>query len=133
MRSRRTSPTDFTDEDPDLDFDGAVGIDGRVTDAWQPWRHKVAHAREVCARYDDSAKPSSGGPWEARGVIVHMMEEYARQGGHAEHVRSTGYETAHPGPDQIHQPLDPIIVAGPWLLAVWGTYKVGKRVAKLVR
>jgi hypothetical protein len=35
--------------------------------------------------------------------------------------------------DRIRQPLDPIIVAGPWLLAGWGTYKVGKRVAMLVR
>jgi hypothetical protein len=35
--------------------------------------------------------------------------------------------------DKLHQPLDPIIVAGPWLLAGWGAYKVGKRVAELFR
>jgi hypothetical protein len=32
--------------------------------------------------------------------------------------------------DTRHQALDPVIVAGPWLLAGWGTYKVGKRVVQ---
>jgi hypothetical protein len=32
--------------------------------------------------------------------------------------------------DKRHQLLDPVIVAGPWLLAGWGTYKVGKRVVQ---
>jgi hypothetical protein len=32
--------------------------------------------------------------------------------------------------DKRHQLLDPVIVAGPWVLAGWGTYKVGKRVVQ---
>lgn len=32
--------------------------------------------------------------------------------------------------DTRHMALDPLIVAGPWLLAGWGTYKVVSRVAR---
>jgi hypothetical protein len=32
--------------------------------------------------------------------------------------------------DKRHQLLDPVIVAGPWVLAGWGTYRVGKRVVQ---
>ncbi len=78
----------FTEEDPDLDFDGAVGTDDCVTDAWESWRREMAHAREVYARYDDLSDTFiPGEPWQARGVIVHMIEEYARHCGHADLLR----------------------------------------------
>ena len=35
--------------------------------------------------------------------------------------------------DTRHQPLDPIVVAGPWLLAGWGAYRTGKRVVQRLR
>lgn len=78
----------FTETDPDLDFDGAVGTDECVTEAWESWRREVAHAREVYARYDDLGDTFiPGEPWQVRGVIVHMIEEYARHCGHADLLR----------------------------------------------
>src|SRR6478672_10060407 len=37
----------WTQEEPDLDFEGALGTDSCVADAWESWRREVAHAREV--------------------------------------------------------------------------------------
>ena len=77
-----------SEEDPDLDFDGAVGTRDCVADAWESWRREVAHAREVYARYDDLGETFvPGEPWQVRGVIVHMIEEYARHCGHADLLR----------------------------------------------
>jgi uncharacterized damage-inducible protein DinB len=76
------------EQDPDLDFDGAVGTDVCVADAWESWRREVAHAREVYARYDDLGENFvPGEPWRVRGVVVHMIEEYARHCGHADLLR----------------------------------------------
>ena len=76
------------DPDLDLDFDCAVGTDACVADAWASWRREVAHAREVYARYDDLGENFvPGEPWTVRGVIVHMIEEYARHCGHADLLR----------------------------------------------
>jgi hypothetical protein len=59
-----------------------------VADAWRAWRREVAHAREVYARYDDLGEPFiPGEPWQVRGVIVHLIEEYARHCGHADLLR----------------------------------------------
>ncbi len=75
-------------DEPDLDFDGAVGTDECVADAWESWRREVAHAREVYARYDDLGENFvPGEPWTVRGVIVHLIEEYARHCGHADLLR----------------------------------------------
>jgi uncharacterized damage-inducible protein DinB len=77
-----------TEEEPDLDFDAATGTDECVADAWATWRREVAHARDVCARYDDLGTPFlPGEPWQVRGVVVHMIEEYARHCGHADLLR----------------------------------------------
>ena len=81
-------PLYVTDEAPDLDFDGVVGAEDCVADAWRAWRREVAHAREVYARYDDLGEPFiPGEPWQVRGVIVHLIEEYARHCGHADLLR----------------------------------------------
>jgi uncharacterized damage-inducible protein DinB len=76
-------------EDRDLDFNGAVGDDAVVADAWQTWRAEVAHAREVYAALDDLG--ALVGPEdnraEVRDVIVHLIEEYARHCGHADLLR----------------------------------------------
>jgi len=78
----------WTQEEPDLDFEGALGTDSCVADAWESWRREVAHAREVYARYDDlGANFVPGEPWQVRGVIVHLIEEYARHCGHADLLR----------------------------------------------
>jgi uncharacterized damage-inducible protein DinB len=75
-----------TEEDPDLDFNGAVGTEECVADAWGSWRREVAHAREVYERYDDLGETFDD-PYEVRDIIVHMVEEYARHAGHADLLR----------------------------------------------
>ena len=76
------------EEHPDLDFDGAVGTEECVAEAWESWRREVAHAREVYAGYDDLDEHFiPGEPWKVRGVVVHMIEEYARHCGHVDLLR----------------------------------------------
>jgi len=75
-----------SEEDDDLDFNGAVGTEECVADAWESWRREVAHAREVYERYDDLGETHHD-PYEVRGVVVHMIEEYARHAGHADLLR----------------------------------------------
>ena len=48
-----------TEEDPDLDFDGAVGTDDCVADAWESWRREVAHGARCTHTTTTSARPSS--------------------------------------------------------------------------
>jgi len=77
-----------TDADPDLDFNGAVGDDEVVADAWLSWRTEVAHAREVYAGLDlDAVVRVHGDDVEVRDVVVHLVEEYARHLGHADLLR----------------------------------------------
>ncbi len=77
-----------TDDDPDLDFNGAVGDDEVVTDAWQSWRTEVEHAREVYAGLElDAVVEVHGEDVEVRDVVVHLVEEYARHLGHADLLR----------------------------------------------
>ena len=80
-----------TEEDPDLDFNGAVGTEECVADAWESWRREVAHAREVYERYDDLGVTfdDRGEPCEVRDIVVHMIEEYARHAGHADLLRES--------------------------------------------
>ncbi|MGI8522150.1 MAG: DinB family protein [Nocardioides sp.] len=76
-------------EDHDWDFNGAVPEDAVVAEAWASWRTEVAHAREVYARIDDlgTMVGPEGDRNEARDIIVHMIEEYARHVGHADLLR----------------------------------------------
>lgn len=77
-----------TDADPDLDFDGALPDDEVVADAWRSWRTEVEHAREVYAGLDlDRLVDVHGEPVEARDIVVHLVEEYARHAGHADLLR----------------------------------------------
>lgn len=78
-----------SEEDHDLDFNGAVADEAVVADAWETWRAEVAHAREVYAAIDDlgAIVGSEGRRSEVRDVIVHMIEEYTRHCGHADLLR----------------------------------------------
>ncbi len=77
-----------TDADPDLDFNGAVADDETVADAWRSWHLEVEHAREVYAGLDlDALVPVHGEDVEARDIVVHLVEEYARHLGHADLLR----------------------------------------------
>ena len=77
-----------SEEDRDLDFNGAVADDEVVAEAWEAWRREVAHARTVYEELDlDATVLVRGEPAEARDIIVHMVEEYARHVGHADLLR----------------------------------------------
>lgn len=77
-----------TDGDPDLDFNQAVPDAEVVAEAWESWRRETTHAREVHAGLDlDQLVEVHGEPTEARDIIVHLVEEYARHLGHADLLR----------------------------------------------
>jgi hypothetical protein len=77
-----------TEEDPDLDFNQAVGDDEVAAEAWDTWRGEVAHARAFYADLDlDSPVDVHGQEVEARDIVVHLVEEYARHVGHADLLR----------------------------------------------
>ncbi len=77
-----------TDAEPDLDFDGALADDEVVADAWRSWRREVTHAREVYASLDlDALVDVHDEPIEARDIVVHLVEEYARHARHADLLR----------------------------------------------
>lgn len=77
-----------TEEDPDLDFNQAVADDDVVAEAWDTWRGEVAHARSVYADLDlDAPFDVHGQEVEARDIVVHLVEEYARHAGHADLLR----------------------------------------------
>ncbi len=77
-----------TEDDPDLDFNQALADDEVVDEAWATWRGEVAHARSVYADLDlDAPVEVHGQDVQARDVVVHLVEEYARHVGHADLLR----------------------------------------------
>lgn len=78
-----------TEEDRDLDFDGAIADAAVVEDAWASWRHEVADADAWIARDTDWDRlvEVHHGRIEVRDVMVHLVEEYARHVGHADLLR----------------------------------------------
>src|SRR4051794_14227469 len=78
-----------TEEQPDLDFDGAVADDAVVEEAWASWRREVEHAEQWLAREVpwDTLVDHHGEEVEVRDVVVHLLEEYARHAGHADLLR----------------------------------------------
>lgn len=79
----------WSEEDRDLDFNGAVADLAVVEDAWESWRREVAAAEKVvdAAESLDVEGRHDSGPIELREVLVHMIEEYARHMGHADLLR----------------------------------------------
>jgi hypothetical protein len=79
----------WTEDQPDLDFDGAVADDAAVADAWESWRREVADADAWLAGEEDWGRLVSvhGEPTEVRDIAVHQVEEYARHCGHADLLR----------------------------------------------
>jgi uncharacterized damage-inducible protein DinB len=83
-----------SEEDHDLDFNGAVGTQECVDDAFTTWRGEIAKAE----RWFDSVPESDlgrmlpiarreGEEVSIRDLVVHMIEEYARHCGHADLLR----------------------------------------------
>jgi uncharacterized damage-inducible protein DinB len=85
----RRPPVYFSDDDPDGDFDGAVGEIAAVEDAFASWRRAVEQSRAVAARtgLDATFEHPRHGPVSLRWVLTHMVEEYARHNGHADLLR----------------------------------------------
>ena len=78
----------YTEKEPDLDFNQAVADDEVVTEAWNTWRGEVAHAQAVYADLDlDAPVEVHGQEAEARDIVVHLVEEYARHIGHVDLLR----------------------------------------------
>jgi uncharacterized damage-inducible protein DinB len=79
----------LTDEDPDLDFNGAVADPGMVEEAWTAWRREVtdADAWLETGMPFDATVPHRGEDIEVRDILVHLVEEYARHLGHADLLR----------------------------------------------
>ena len=79
-----------TDEDRDLDWNGAVGDPDVVAEAWGAWRCEVAFAERFVESAEDlgvTGRQRDGTPIQLRSVLVHMVEEYARHCGHADLLR----------------------------------------------
>ena len=79
----------WSEEDRDLDFNGAVADPAVVEDAWSSWRREVAHAEDYVAAAPslDVVGTHHAEPIELRNVLVHLIEEYARHAGHADLLR----------------------------------------------
>ena len=95
-----------SEEDRDLDFNGAVADDAVVAEAWASWQREVAHAREVVRRHDDLGRRRStptASRVELRDIIVHMIEEYARHAGTP--TCSASASTAAPASRRGRRPL----------------------------
>jgi len=77
-------------EDPDGDWDGAVGDPAVVAQAWAAWEAQVAFSDQVvagAADLDVTGDDPWDGPVSLRYVLIHMIEEYARHNGHADLLR----------------------------------------------
>ena len=79
----------------DGDFDGAVGTQECVDEAFMLWRAQIAYAESVVEDAESldvtglhgTGSDALGGEIELREVLVHMIEEYARHCGHADLLR----------------------------------------------
>ena len=81
----------LTDEDPDLDFNGAIADPAVAEEAWTPWRREVKDADAWLGKgtpFDATVScDGDGDDIEVRDVLVHLVEEYARHVGHADLLR----------------------------------------------
>ncbi len=74
----------------DDDWNGAVGEQAAVDEAWAAWREEVAFGEDWLAGHDDMAAAVDGGhhgQLNVRDVVVHLIEEYAQHLGHADLLR----------------------------------------------
>lgn len=92
LQGHRDGPRLYkSEDDPDLDFNGAQPDPAIVEEAFTTWQAEIARADqwldgradsdlgERVAVHDDSAS--------VRDILVHVIEEYARHAGHADLLR----------------------------------------------
>jgi uncharacterized damage-inducible protein DinB len=77
------------EDDPDGDFDGAVGDPSMVAQAWEHLAEEQAFADALIEAEPDLGRvlASHHGPLTVRELLVHIVEEYARHNGHADLLR----------------------------------------------
>src|SRR5262245_54355404 len=90
MAGQDAPPRYYSKADPDGAFDGAVPDPAVVAEAWEAWRAGLASPEHLGAEPPDldvAGTPPGRGPVSLRGVLVNMVEEYARHNGHADLLR----------------------------------------------
>jgi uncharacterized damage-inducible protein DinB len=80
-----------SEDDRDLDFNGAVADPAVVDEAFGVWKSEIAAAEEWLDSLDEAdlgrEVPLHDDTVSVRDVLVHMVEEYARHAGHADLLR----------------------------------------------
>jgi uncharacterized damage-inducible protein DinB len=78
-----------TEEEPDADFDDAVGDPAMVAEAWDRLHAEQAYADSLIEAETDLSRviEYSRGVVSVRELLVHIVEEYARHNGHADLLR----------------------------------------------
>lgn len=73
----------------DGEWDDAAGTQECVDDAFATRRAECLASDEIIARHalDDTFEDHGGWTWSVRGLVLHMIEEYARHIGHADLLR----------------------------------------------
>lgn len=74
----------------DDDWNGAVGTQEAVDEAWSAWRAEVTFAEDWLATHDDMGAVVDAdhhGRINVRDIVVHLIEEYAQHLGHADLLR----------------------------------------------
>jgi len=80
----------WSEENHDLDFDGAVADPAVVEDAFAGWKAQIAAADQWLdglTDLDAIAVTPRGERTTVRDILIHMIEEYARHCGHADLLR----------------------------------------------
>lgn len=79
------------DDDRDWDFNGAVGEQAVVDEAFAAWKNETAAAEAWLDALDEAhlgrEVPLGDETVSVRDVLVHLIEEYARHAGHADLLR----------------------------------------------
>ncbi|MDT4911911.1 MAG: hypothetical protein QOC66_1039 [Pseudonocardiales bacterium] len=91
VRETKRPPLFYSEDEPDGDFDNAVGTAAAVEEAFAAWRAAVEESRAASARtaLDATFDHPRNGPTSLRWVLTHLVEEYARHNGHADLLRET--------------------------------------------
>lgn len=76
----------------DDDWNGAIGDQSTVDEAWAAWHDEVAFGKDWLSTHDDMDAVIDGGHHgqiNVRDVVVHLIEEYAQHLGHADLLRES--------------------------------------------
>jgi uncharacterized damage-inducible protein DinB len=80
----------WSEDEHDLDFDGAAADPAVVDDAFTLWREQIVAADQWLDSAPDlgtMVSMTNGDQASIRDILIHMVEEYARHCGHADLLR----------------------------------------------